>query len=256
MGCDAPPRDILRPVSSIAARGLRSQVEKPVPAPLSSVRRALVEGSALSSSQLTPAARTRRRFLQASFASLALSPLASRAFAAEANMAAAALAAARAGLARSGSRVAHTDVVGVADFAQPSRIPRFHLVDIVAGKVETLLVAHGRGSDPGHTGWLQSFSNLPGSEATSQGDYATGAYYVGEHGRSMRLHGLDASNSNAEERAIVIHSAWYAEPNMVRDHGRLGCSEGCFAVSASDLPKVLSRLGPGRLLVATKLQAS
>lgn len=207
----------------------------------------------MSSSQFKPAAPARRRFLQASFASLALAPLASRALAAETDATVAAVAAAKAGLARAGSRATHTDVVGVADFAKPSRIPRFHLVDIASGKVDTLLVAHGRGSDPGHTGWLQSFSNLPGSEATSQGDYLTGAYYLGEHGRSMRLHGLDASNSNAEERAIVIHSAWYAESNMVRDHGRLGCSEGCFAVGASDLPTVLSRLGPGRLLVATKL---
>ncbi|MGC1303067.1 MAG: murein L,D-transpeptidase catalytic domain family protein [Caulobacteraceae bacterium] len=204
----------------------------------------------MSSSQFTAAARTRRRFLQASFAALALSPLASGAFATETDAVAAA---ARAGLARAGSRVAHTDVVAVADFAKPSGTPRFHLVDMTSGRVETLLVAHGRGSDPGRTGWLQSFSNLPGSEATSQGDYVTGDYYIGEHGRSMRLRGLDATNCNAEERAIVIHSAWYAEPGMVREHGRLGCSEGCFAVGASDLPKVLTRLGPGRLLVATKL---
>ncbi len=181
---------------------------------------------------------------------LALSPLASRAFAAESD---AVVAAARAGLARAGSKVTHTDVVGVADFGKASRIPRFHLVDMASAKVETLLVAHGRGSDPGHTGWLQSFSNLPGSAATSQGDYVTGDYYLGEHGRSMRLRGLDPTNSNAEERAVVIHSAWYVGPSMVNEHGRLGCSEGCFAVSPSDLPKVLTHLGPGHLLVATRL---
>jgi L,D-transpeptidase catalytic domain len=203
----------------------------------------------LTLSPFRPAARTRRRFLQASLASLALTPL-TKAFAAETD---AAVAAARAGLARAGSQVAHTDVVGVADFAKPSRFPRFHLVDLASGQVETLLVAHGRGSDPEHTGWLRSFSNLPGSEATSQGDYVTGDYYLGEHGRSMRLRGLDPTNYNAEERAIVIHSAWYVGPAMISEHGKLGCSEGCFAVSPPDLPKVLSRLGPGRLLVATKL---
>jgi hypothetical protein len=207
---------------------------------------------ALSASPSSPAFRARRRFLQASLASLALAPLATRAFAAEAD---AAVLAAKAGLAHVGSRVAHTDVVGVADFGKSSSVPRFHLVDMVNDRVETLLVAHGRGSDPGHTGWLQSFSNLPGSAATSQGHYLTGEYYLGEHGRSMRLHGLDASNSNAEERAIVIHSAWYVAPHMISEHGRLGCSEGCFAVSQSDLPKVLTRLGPGHLLVATKLSA-
>jgi hypothetical protein len=196
-------------------------------------------------------ARSRRRFLQASFASLAVAPLAKPVFAAGETDAV--VAAARAGLARVGGRVRYRDLVGVADFAKPSRLPRFHLVDPASGRVQTLLVAHGRGSDPSHTGWLQDFSNQPGSEATSQGDYLTGDYYSGAHGRSMRLHGLDATNCNAEERAIVIHSAWYVEPKLVASQGRLGCSEGCFAVSASDLPTVLNRLGPGHLLIATRL---
>ncbi len=204
----------------------------------------------MSESSFKPFARSRRRFLQASFATLVSTPLATRAMAAETD---GAVAAAKAGLARSGDKVTHRDVVGVADFSKPSRVPRFHLVDMASGAVETLLVAHGRGSDPQHTGWLQSFSNRLGSEATSEGDYRTGEYYVGGHGRSMRLHGLDATNCNAEERAVVVHSAWYAKPTIVLEHGRLGCSEGCFAVSPSDLPKVLARLGPGRLLVATKL---
>ena len=204
----------------------------------------------MNSGQGQASANTRRRFLQASLASLGLAPLASNAFAAGTDPV---VAAAKAGLARAGGKVAHRDVVGVADFARPSRIPRFHLVDIAGGKVETLLVAHGRGSDPEHTGWLRRFSNRPDSLATSQGHYVTGAYYVGEHGRSIHLHGLDSTNSNAEERAIVVHAAWYVGPNMVREHGKLGCSEGCFAVSPSDIPRVLHRLGPGRLLVATRL---
>jgi hypothetical protein len=166
---------------------------------------------------------------------------------------AAIVAAAKAGLERSGGRLACRDLVGVADFAQPSSAPRLHLVDLTGGRVQSLLVAHGRGSDPDHTGWLRTFSNRPGSAATSQGDYLTSGYYVGHHGRSMRLQGLDPTNSNAEERAIVVHAAWYVGPDVVREHGVLGRSEGCFAVSQSDLPSVLDRLGPGRLLVATRL---
>jgi hypothetical protein len=180
-----------------------------------------------------------------------MTAIASRAFAAPSESAI--VAAAKSALERVGARAAHGDIVGVADFAQPSRIARFHLVDLAGGKVESMLVAHGRGSDPGHTGWLQSFSNRPGSAATSQGDYVTGGYYAGHHGRSMRLQGLDETNSNAEERAIVVHSAWYVGPDVVREHGVLGRSEGCFAVSEADLPKVLDRLGPGRLLTATRL---
>jgi hypothetical protein len=126
-------------------------------------------------------------------------------------------------------------------------------VDIANGRVESLLVAHGRGSDPSHTGWVKAFSNAPGSAATSEGCYLTGDYYVGQHGRSMRLKGLDATNNNAESRGIVVHAAWYVGPDIVRQHGLLGRSEGCLAVSQADLPGVLQRLGPGRLIVARKL---
>jgi hypothetical protein len=166
---------------------------------------------------------------------------------------AAVIAAAKAGLDRAGARVRLRDMVGVADFGQPSSTPRFHLVNLEKGEVETMLVAHGRGSDPGRTGWLSVFSNAPSSNATSRGDFVTGDYYVGEHGRSMRVIGLDPTNSNAEARGIVVHSAWYVGPNIVRAEGMVGRSEGCFAVGGCDLPKVLERLSPGHLLVSTKI---
>lgn len=163
------------------------------------------------------------------------------------------IAVAKAGLQRAGARILRRDVVGVADFGRQSRDPRLYLVDLVGGRVETLLVAHGRGSDPEHTGWLHSFSNEPGSDATSEGAFLVGDEYIGKHGRSMRLVGLDPTNSNAEARGIVVHSAAYVGPQMIRTFGMLGRSEGCFAVSDSDLPKVLDRLGPGRLLVSVKI---
>ena len=154
---------------------------------------------------------------------------------------------------RNRSRVAVGDVIGIADFSLASREPRFHLVDILSGATTTLLVAHGRGSDPAHSGWLQRFSNVPGSAASSAGAYLTGELYEGKHGRSRRLIGLDPENNNAEARAIVIHAAWYVGPEMVRDHGKLGRSEGCLAVSEHDLEMVLARLGPGRLIYADKV---
>jgi hypothetical protein len=200
----------------------------------------------------------RRHFLQASVATVGLAALgrpslakATVAWPRSANLAIAV--AARAGLERAGPRIARRDVVGVADFSQPSSAPRLHLVDMTSGAVQTLLVAHGRGSDPERTGWLSRFSNAPGSDATSEGAYVTGDYYIGAHGPSMRLIGLDPTNSNAEWRKIVVHAAWYVGPEMLRTHGMLGRSEGCFAVSAVDLPAMLVRLGPGRLLVAGKV---
>jgi hypothetical protein len=145
------------------------------------------------------------------------------------------------------------DIIAIADFSLPSRSPRFHLVDIANGRVSSHLVAHGRGSDPAHTGWLARFSNEPGSYATASGAYRTDGLYIGEHGRSIRLAGLDTSNDNALPRAIVVHAAWYVSPAMAAAHGVLGRSEGCFALSNESLPEVLSRLGPGRLIYADKV---
>jgi hypothetical protein len=142
------------------------------------------------------------------------------------------------------------DVVAIVDFGLPSSVPRFHLIDMLAGRTTSLLVAHGKGSDPEHTGWLQTFSNEDGSEATSEGAYLTGETYTGVHGLSRRLTGLDPSDANAEARAIVIHSARYVDPSLIASQGRLGRSDGCFAFSERDIGFVLARLGQGRLLYA------
>ncbi len=146
-----------------------------------------------------------------------------------------------------------TDIMAIADYSQPSRDPRFYLVHTASGMVTSYHVAHGRGSDPSHSGYLNYFSNEPGSQASSAGAYVTGDVYYGKYGRSLRLKGLDYSNSNAEWRAIVVHAARYAEPDMIGQFGKLGRSEGCFALSQLSLQYVLQQLGPGRLLYSDKV---
>lgn len=163
------------------------------------------------------------------------------------------LARAMASFQRHRAQVRIADVIAIADYSQPSRARRFHLVDMVAGGTTSMLVAHGRGSDPAHSGWLQQFSNQDGSYASCSGAFVTGAEYVGKHGRSMRLDGLDASNSNALDRAIVVHSAPYVTEAMARDMGKVGRSQGCFTLTAEDLKQVLARLGPGRFLYSDKV---
>jgi L,D-transpeptidase-like protein len=159
---------------------------------------------------------------------------------------------ARDALERHRDSISYRDFIGVADFSLPSRAPRFHLVNLADGSVRSHLVAHGRGSDPSHTGWLERFSNEPHSNATSAGAYRTGSLYVGAHGRSMRLEGLDPTNSNALSRAIVVHGAWYVNERVIGYSGMLGRSQGCFAVADSSLPEIMARLGPGRLIYADK----
>ena len=148
--------------------------------------------------------------------------------------------------------ISYRDFIGVADFSLPSRAPRFHLVNLADRSVQSHLVAHGRGSDPSHTGWLERFSNEIHSNATSAGAYKTGSRYVGAHGPSMRLEGLDPTNSNALSRAIVVHGAWYVNVQVVSHFGMLGRSQGCFAVADSSLDEIMARLGPGRLIYADK----
>lgn len=158
-----------------------------------------------------------------------------------------------AALDRHRDRVLKRDMIGVVDFAAASDVPRLHLVDTVGGRATSLLVSHGRGSDPTHTGWLSRFSNQDGSLASSSGAFLTGDIYSGKHGRSRRLIGLDQSNCNAEARSIVVHAAWYVSPEVAREHGKIGRSEGCFAVSDTGLDIVLSRLGEGRMIYADKI---
>ena len=150
-------------------------------------------------------------------------------------------------------RIAARDFIGIADFSRPSSERRFHVVDLRNGQVQSYHVAHGSGSDPAHSGYLERFSNAFGSYATSNGTYTTGEYYHGKYGLSMKTHGLDWTNNNAEARAIVIHNAWYAEPEVLAQHGKLGRSQGCFAFSRADQWPIMQKLAGGRMIYADKI---
>jgi len=159
---------------------------------------------------------------------------------------------ARAAFNRHAAQISNKALVAIADYGLHSASPRFFLFEPDTGKTTALRVAHGRGSDPAHTGFLQRFSGQPGSAASSEGAYLAGDIYVGQHGRSRRLIGLDPQNSSAEARAIVIHGAWYCEPGVLQQTGKLGRSEGCFAFSATDAALVLARLPAGSLLYSNR----
>ena len=163
------------------------------------------------------------------------------------------LAVAKEQVARAGSVLWRKDIVGVADFALPSGLPRLHFADLEKGAVRSFLVAHGRGSDPEHDGFLKLFSNQVGSLATSRGAFITYEWYKGKYGTSIRLGGIDPENNNALERAIVLHPAWYANPAMLEKWGKLGRSDGCFAMAEADFNEALWHLSGGRLIYADRL---
>ena len=157
---------------------------------------------------------------------------------------------------RVAAKLWRTDVVGIADFARPSWEPRFHFANLDNGTVRSFLMAHGKGSDMEHDGWLKHFSNDPGSEATSRGAFLTCEWYTGKYGTSIRLVGLDPDNSRALERYIVMHAAWYVDRAMIDKWGKIGRSSGCFAMSNADFNEALIHLSGGRLLFADRIGAA
>lgn len=167
------------------------------------------------------------------------------------------IAEALAALDRHSWRIPNRDRIGVVDFTLPSSQPRFHVVDAVSGEIErSWLVAHGSGSDPSATGMLHRFSNDPGSNASSRGAYLTANTYVGKHGYSRRLIGLDPTNDLALDRAIVIHGADYVSPALIASQGRIGRSQGCFAFEPGEVATVMERLGEGRMIYASRIEAA
>jgi hypothetical protein len=160
---------------------------------------------------------------------------------------------ARAAMVHHGARIFNRDRIALVDFAKPSRETRLTILHLASGQGIQLLCAHGRGSDPEHSGWLNWFSNEPGSLASSRGAYVTGERYVGVHGDAQRLVGLDPDNSNADPRAIVIHGADYVSEELILTQGKLGRSEGCFALRRDDISMALSLLGEGTLLFADRV---
>lgn len=156
-------------------------------------------------------------------------------------------------LARAGDAIWKRDIVGIADFGLHSAHRRFHFVNLDREQVQSFHVSHGTGSDPEHDGWLNSYSNQEGSNASSRGAYVTWEWYVGRYGTSVRLGGLDDTNEAAYRRAIVMHRAKYAEPAHIERWGRLGRSNGCFAMGEEQFREALRQLSGGRLLYADSL---
>ncbi|WP_426478361.1 murein L,D-transpeptidase catalytic domain-containing protein [Chryseobacterium sp. CBSDS_008] len=90
--------------------------------------------------------------------------------------------------------------------------------------VQEAVVSHGSGSVIPKSDALK-FSNIEGSYQSSLGKYVIGESYVGKFGKAYRLTGLDSTNSNAVQRAIVLHS--YGCIPDVESNNRTCLSLGC-----------------------------
>lgn len=138
-------------------------------------------------------------------------------------------------------------MVTLIDFSLPSTVKRLWTINLQTG--ELLLntyVAHGRNSGDNEA---RQFSNVPESYQSSLGFYLTDQVYVGKHGNSMRLRGLEKNiNDKAWDRAIVVHGADYATDGFIRKYGRLGRSFGCPAIPPEVTDEFIQTVKDGSLL--------
>jgi hypothetical protein len=139
----------------------------------------------------------------------------------------------------------------IIDYTRHSSKKRLWVVDPHTGAL--LMherVAHGRNSGDGH-GWSRRFSNVAESRQTSLGMFVTAETYVGKHGYSLRMDGLEPGfNDRARERAIVIHGADYMSDGFLARHGRAGRSWGCPAVSREASSALIDMISGGGLVFA------
>ena len=135
--------------------------------------------------------------------------------------------------------------LAVIDYSLPSTEPRLWVFDLAHRKLLFHeLVAHGRNSG---SDLATKFSNRPDSLESSLGLFRTLGAYDGHNGYSLRMEGLDPGfNSNALERALVIHGAAYVNPTLARKEGRIGRSWGCPAVRTAVARPLIDALKDGQ----------
>lgn len=148
------------------------------------------------------------------------------------------------------SRIPNKNYLTLIDYSQHASVRRFYLIDLRTGKYSKYNVSNGRGSDRDYDGFAESFSNENESFQTSLGFYLTlDAYFsVKFKSQALRLNGLSKTNSNAYDRAIVIHGADYMQP----EKGLFGRSLGCPALDIEVASEVISKMKDGSLIFAYK----
>lgn len=133
------------------------------------------------------------------------------------------------------------EILTLVDFSLSSNVKRLWVIDLKTNTVlYHSLVAHGR-----NTGeeFAVNFSNANSSYKSSLGVYLTGEVYTGKHGKSLKLDGLEKGiNDNARIRGVVIHSANYVSNSFIKNNKRLGRSQGCPAIPAELLNKIVTTI--------------
>ncbi|GAA4386682.1 hypothetical protein GCM10023186_31590 [Hymenobacter koreensis] len=145
--------------------------------------------------------------------------------------------------------LASKPVLTIIDFSRSSRLNRLWVIDLAKQRLlYHTLVAHGKGTGEE---FAKAFSNVSGSEQSSLGFYLTQQTYQGKHGLSLKLRGMDPKfNSNAGPRAVVVHGAQYVCQDFIRQHGRLGRSQGCPALPQEQSAPIIKTIQGGSVVYA------
>jgi len=131
------------------------------------------------------------------------------------------------------------DILTIIDFTLHSSHKRMWVIDMKENKVlYNTVVSHGKNSGKEYA---TRFSNTPESHQSSLGFFATAETYIGKHGLSLRLDGLETGiNDNARMRHIVIHGADYANETLIDAQGWLGRSFGCPALPMDNYREIIN----------------
>jgi hypothetical protein len=138
------------------------------------------------------------------------------------------------------------EYLGIISYKTYSHNSRFIIINMKTGLITKTLVAHGEGSDPKNTGYAKYFSNTDNSHMSSLGAFITAETYSGKNGYSLRIDGIEHSNSNIRKRAVVIHGSDYVNPKT----GRVGMSWGCPAVNRGESAALINKVKNGVLFLA------
>lgn len=144
-------------------------------------------------------------------------------------------------------RLSKDNIISIVDFTLPSNRKRLYVIDLENYRVLfNTYVAHGVNS--GRV-YANQFSNQPSSYKSSLGFYETQSTYIGQHGYSLKLDGLEKGiNDNANSRAIVIHAAAYVDESLIRAQGFIGRSWGCPALPEKLHKPIIDKIRNGSCL--------
>jgi hypothetical protein len=127
------------------------------------------------------------------------------------------------------------------DYSKSIDSERLYVVDMVKSTIilkSTVAHARNSGYDTPY-----SFSNELNTKKSSLGVYITKGTYYGSYGYSLKIKGMDKTNSNAENRYIIFHSTKLMKTKW---------SWGCFATPESVNRRLIDIIKGGCLVYVYK----